>query len=140
MSRFTGVHHVALTVRDVSASAPWYAELLGLVRLQEHRDDQQAMVLFMHPASQLMLSLHQWTIGDQADFDERRVGLDHLALHVASRDELVAWQQRLSERGIVHSPIADVTYGHVLAFRDPDGIQLELFVSPSSFWSHPTAG
>jgi len=139
MSSFKGMHHVALTVRELSVSAPWYADLLGLVRLQDQREGDHAWVLFMHPASQLMLALHEWS-GDRTTFDERRVGLDHLALHVASRDELLGWQDRLDERGIKHSPLADVTYGHVLAFRDPDGIQLEMFVSPSSFWSHPTTG
>lgn len=35
MFRTQGIDHVALAVRDVRASARWYAEVLGLQRLHE---------------------------------------------------------------------------------------------------------
>ncbi|MEM8747104.1 MAG: VOC family protein, partial [Actinomycetota bacterium] len=61
--------------------------------------------------------------------DERRIGLDHLSLNVASTGELRAWADRLEEAGVDHSPIADGEMWDVLVFRDPDGIQLELFAT-----------
>jgi hypothetical protein len=63
------------------------------------------------------------------------VGLDHLAFCVADRQELEAWAQLLSDVGVVHSPIApaiSIPGAAVLVSRDPDNIQLELFVDPSS--------
>ena len=74
-----------------------------------------------------MLGLVEHDQLEEKSFDERRVGLDHLSLNVASSDELVAWQDRLDERGIAHSPIVEGDLWDVLVFRDPDNIQLELF-------------
>ncbi|MFC6934681.1 VOC family protein [Actinomadura yumaensis] len=62
-------------------------------------------------------------------FDHRRTGLDHLAFAVADRAELDAWAKRFAELGIAHSPVAETAFGPVLCFRDPDGVQLELFAT-----------
>ena len=62
-------------------------------------------------------------------FDEARVGLDHLSFGVASRAELERAAALLDERGVPHGEITDLgdAFGlYVLAFRDPDNIQLEL--------------
>lgn len=63
-------------------------------------------------------------------FDERRVGLDHLAFGVTDRDELQKWVTHLDGHGVPHSGIIDAEYGPTVVFRDPDNIQLELFVYP----------
>ena len=44
--------------------------------------------------------------------------------------ELVEWTHRFDELGVRYSPIADVSYGSVLVFRDPDNIQLEMIANP----------
>ena len=62
-------------------------------------------------------------------FDERSCGLDHLSLNVPSRDALDEWVTRLDDREIPHSPVAEGDMWDVLVFRDPDNIQLELFVT-----------
>ena len=64
----------------------------------------------------------------------------HVGLRVASRDDLVAWQEHLEAQGVVRadtadkpltqSPITDAPYGSVLVFRDPDNIQLEFIYAP----------
>jgi len=41
--------------------------------------------------------------------------------------ELEAWVKHLDALGVAHPGIKD---GHILTVRDPDNIQLELFVSP----------
>ena len=69
-------------------------------------------------------------------FDENRVGLDHLAISVASRDELERAVRLLDERGIPHGEITDFKpiYGldfDALFLRDPDNFQLEL-IAPHS--------
>ena len=63
-------------------------------------------------------------------FDEQRVSLDHLAFSVADRDELQRWVTHLEAHGVTHSGILDIGYGPTLVFRDPDNIQLELFMQP----------
>jgi catechol-2,3-dioxygenase len=87
----------------------------------------------MHPAARLTFGLIQHDDGDESEFSEFRVGLDHLALTVDSRDQLVKWVEHLDACGVLHSGISDHPYGSVLVFRDPDNIQLELFVLASNF-------
>lgn len=53
-----------------------------------------------------------------------------MSLLVDSRQELDAWPTHLDRCGVEHTAIADEEYGSVLVFRDPDNIQLELFVNP----------
>ncbi len=48
-------------------------------------------------------------------------------LKVDTRAELEDWLEHFERLGVKHSPIADRDYGSVLCFRDPDGIQLEMF-------------
>jgi catechol 2,3-dioxygenase-like lactoylglutathione lyase family enzyme len=61
-------------------------------------------------------------------FDEDRVGLDHLSFSVATRAELDQAVRLFDERGIPHGEIKTLpSFGiHVLPFRDPDNIQIEL--------------
>jgi hypothetical protein len=40
--------------------------------------------------------------------------------------------EHLDDCGVVHSGIIDATWGATLVFRDPDNIQLELFVDPTA--------
>lgn len=61
-------------------------------------------------------------------FSEQRVGLDHLAFAVADRAELENWITHLDEHGVEHSGIISAHFGDTVVFRDPDHIQLELFL------------
>lgn len=67
--------------------------------------------------------------GDGARFDERSVGLDHLALHVGDLMALEAWECWPSAHDVVHSGIQDIEGGRggsLIVLRDPDNIQIEL--------------
>jgi catechol-2,3-dioxygenase len=75
-----------------------------------------------------VIGLEQHDHNDGSAFDERRVGLDHLAFDVPDRETLDAWVIRLDELGIAHSGITEEEPWDVLVFRDPDNIQLELFL------------
>jgi glyoxylase I family protein len=137
MPEFTGVSHVELTVRDVDRSAAWYELILGMRRLGEFPEYRTPGVLarvdqVMHMATGLTIGLIQHESGEDVEFSEFRVGLDHLAFAVASHDELERWIEHLDDHGVPHSPIHNMPYGWVVVFRDPDNIQLELFaVSPN---------
>ncbi len=127
---FLGIAHVDLTVRNPRGSARWYHEVLGLAILEELEDNGHTMVLMQHPATRITICLGCHPRSPRDLFDERRTGLDHLSFLVADRAELVAWAARLDALGVEHTPVQDVQYGHVLAFRDPDNIALELFARP----------
>jgi catechol 2,3-dioxygenase-like lactoylglutathione lyase family enzyme len=60
-------------------------------------------------------------------FDEDRVGLDHVSFVVNSRTDLDAAATLLDELGVAHGGVKDIGAGHILEFRDPDNIALELF-------------
>ena len=62
-------------------------------------------------------------------FDENRAGLDHLSFSASSRGELERAVRLFDEHGVSHGEIKDLGEALglcVLAFRDPDNIQLEL--------------
>ena len=132
MPDVTGVSHIELTVRDADRSASWYEQVLGMQRMElpeEYRNESVPAreVNMMHPTAGLVLSLIQHESGEDGDFSELRVGLDHLALAVESRSELEKWVADFDGHGVQHSAINDRPCGSVLVFRDPDNIQLELF-------------
>jgi catechol 2,3-dioxygenase-like lactoylglutathione lyase family enzyme len=127
----TGVHHLGLTVRDVDASAAWYQRVLGfeIAGRFEAPDGARRKVFLRHAGFGVRVGLTQHRDGAQESFDETRIGLDHLALVVGSRDELDVWEAQLADAGVTASPIAPantIPGAFVLVFRDPDNIQLEL--------------
>ena len=131
----TGIHHFSITVTDLEASLAWYQRLLGAERVPmkfPHYgcEDTGYGELLVEPHSGVVIGLHTNTGNDGQAFDEARTGLDHVALNVASRDELESWTARLDELGIEHSGIrsGDQPFPFsTVVFRDPDNIQLELF-------------
>lgn len=129
MPAFTSLSHLDLSVTDVERSADWYCEVLGVRRVRRADLDNRIMVVLLHEESGLIIGLNQHhdTVGDR--FDEHRPGLDHVGFGVANRQDLVAWQERLAERGVEHSPVRDSPSGSgaALVFRDPDNIQLEFW-------------
>ncbi|GAA4068739.1 MULTISPECIES: VOC family protein [Actinomadura] len=132
MPRITGLSHLSLSVRDRDASVRWYGDVLGFTPYARLDGDDRLETICVHPAGPTIVGFQQHRDADGAPFDHRRTGLDHLAFAVADLDELRAWQDRLADLGVTHSPIAETDFGHVLCFRDPDGVQLELFaMSPA---------
>jgi catechol 2,3-dioxygenase-like lactoylglutathione lyase family enzyme len=128
MPDFTGVSHVSLSVTDVERSTAWYTDVLGFQLVMPTDAPGLRRVLLAHPGSGLMVALSQHESGSGEAFAETRTGLDHLSFAVPDRDELSAWEDRLKTAGVAFTPIQDEFYGSVLVFRDPDNIQLELFV------------
>ena len=138
MPKFTGVSHVELTVRDADQSATWYERVLCMQLMGEFPDlatpDVAARVVQVrHPPTGMTFGLIQHETGDDADFSELRVGLDHLSLAVDSRDEILRWVDHLDACGVPHSGVHDMPYGSVVVLRDPDNIQLELFALAPDF-------
>lgn len=132
MSDFPGVTHVVITVSDLSQSVPWYQRLIGADPVLD--EDTGPFRHVVWSVGGQLLSLHGFhdgvPSGDQ--FDERRLGLDHVAFGCATRGELEEWATRLEGLGIAHGGIVDASYGSGLSFRDPDNIALEFFAPPGT--------
>ncbi len=123
-----GVHHLALTVTDAARSREFYTKYLGF----NHLMDLGQKVIMSNGT--LILAINPPPDPAQAlpndAFSEHRVGLDHLSFSVGSHADLEAAAALFDADGISHGTINDLgEYGlpiYVMAFRDPDNIQLEL--------------
>jgi glyoxylase I family protein len=120
------VHHLTLTVSDVARSQEFYTRLLGFQVAME----LGPRVLLSNGSAIVAISPPDPERAIRNDrFDENRVGLDHLSFGVGSRDELVQAVRLFDENDVSHGEIKDLGPDlgiYVLAFRDPDNIQLEL--------------
>ena len=128
---FPALNHVALTVRDLGVSGPWYQALIGADPvLDEHTDAGFRHLVWAFDNGTLFgIHQHDREIED-GQFTEFRVGLDHVAFGCASRAELEEWVERLNGLAIAHGDIVDAHYGSGVSFRDPDGNALEFFAPP----------
>lgn len=129
MPAFPPITHVALTVSDLARSVPWYAQLFDAEPVLD--EDTGPFRHVVWAVGSTLVGLHQFPDPQSGEFDERRVGLDHLAFACADRAELERWQARLDELGVAHGGVVDAGYGSGLSFRDPDNIALEFFAPPS---------
>jgi len=128
MATFPPLTHVALTVRDLSVSVPWYEALLDAEPVIDEDTDPDMHHTVYLLGNGTLLGLHQHgTPAPKGQFSEFRVGLDHIAFGCADRGELEKWARRLDELGVDHGDIEDAAYGSGLSFRDPDNIALEFF-------------
>jgi glyoxylase I family protein len=130
------IHHLRLTVTDVQRSREFYTGLLGFDVAAESPPPGDADYDALYPVlwggvvlirGSLLMGLRPVApAGDR--FEEDRVGLDHLSFSVGSRDELDQAVRLFDEHGVPHGEIKTLAgFGiHVLPFRDPDNIQLEL--------------
>jgi glyoxylase I family protein len=120
------VNHIALTVTDRDRSREFYVNVLGFQFVMEFGPkyllSNNSVILALNPAPDPARAI----TNDR--FDESRVGLDHISFNVASHAELEEAVKLFDERGISHGEIKDLGgLGiYVLAFRDPDNIQVEL--------------
>lgn len=129
MAEFPTITHVALTVSDLGRSVPWYEALFGSKPVLDEDTGPFHHVVWL--VGSTLVGLHQFPDpADAGQFDERRVGLDHLAFACSNRKELEAWEARLGELGIANGGVVDAPYGSGLSFRDPDNIALEFFAPP----------
>lgn len=131
MPEFPTITHVALTVRDLNESVPWYEALFGSKPVLD--EDTGPFRHVVWPLGGTLVGLHQFPDPtDAGPFDERRVGLDHLAFACATRKDLQEWEARLNQLGIENGGVVDAPYGSGLSFRDPDNIALEFFAPPGT--------
>ena len=129
MAQFPGLTHVAVTVKDLSVSRPWYEKLFDAKAVLDEDTGPFHHVVWMLDGGTLF-GIHSHAEPDDGDYSELRPGLDHVGFAVANRAALEEWEQKLDGLGIKHGGIVDAPYGSGLSFRDPDNIALELFAPP----------
>lgn len=130
MPHFTGINHIALTVRDLDISERFYCDLLDFMLVLDIGHGR----LCIHRRTGFTIALLHPEGASGETFSPLRTGLDHLGLAAESRDELVQWESRLQAAGVPYSPIQDMPLGYHLNFTDPDGIALE-FQAPNDVYA-----
>ena len=125
MPTISGVSHISLSVSDAEDrrdGGQTYS-------ISPDRSSERQYLRHPHaaPASRTIIEFQQHDGNTGEAFDPRRTGFDHMGFKVETRAALDEWLTRFQQLGITHSPIADHDYGSVLTFKDPDGIQFEMF-------------
>ncbi len=135
--RIEGFGHIDFTVTDSQRSIRWWTDVLGFRLVSTFAKPGFTGWSLWHPSGvPVGLMCHDDRTGDR--FDERTVGLDHLALAVPDRETLEEWVRYLDQLGIAHSGIKDENGGPLITLRDPDNIQVELWAfDPALVVLHP---
>jgi glyoxylase I family protein len=130
LPQITGYHHLNVTVTDVTRSTEWYTEVLGFTKLKEFEKDGFTKVVLVHPGSRTVFGLTGHGAKASGDaFSEFRTGMDHVAFAVKDRTALETWKAHFERLGVTHSEIKPSVMGDLIAFRDPDHIQYEVYAN-----------
>jgi glyoxylase I family protein len=126
-----GLDHVTFTVTDLDRSVDWYRRLFDAQSVSSKREGQTGTEL-VSLENGFVIGLKVQSGAEREDrFDPTRVGLDHIAWWVDSREELEAWLRRADEMGAENSGIVAAPDGLYLNVKDPDGTALEFYVPTS---------
>lgn len=127
MPTFSKVSHISFSCRDNEASARWWSDVFELKELDRARGEGWTAILLIHPETATIVEFQQHEANGGEPFDPTRTGFDHMGFMVDRRSDLETWQAHFERLGVRHTPIVDRDYGSVLTFKDPDGIQFEMF-------------
>ena len=131
--RFDRVGHVVLKVRDLERSVDWYQRVLGLREVGRF-EDKMAFLSWGENHHDVALM----EIGDVEGPVWPEVGMYHFAIRLeGGDDELREALAHLRREGADLAGMSDHTVSHSLYLRDPDGIEIELYVdTPREEWEH----
>jgi glyoxylase I family protein len=124
---FSKVSHISFSATDAEASGAWWARVFDLTELDRTAGDGWKAVLLIHQPTATIIEFQQHDQNRGERFDPARTGFDHMGFKVDDVDALAEWQAHFERLGVEHTPTVHREYGSVLTFRDPDGIQFEMF-------------
>lgn len=122
-----GLRHLALRVRDVTASKRFYCDIFGMTAVWE--PDDATAYLSSGPDN---LALHQHReipVAKEAALDR----LDHLGFLVASRADVYSAAEAVRARGekILQEPREHRDGSHSFYMADPDGNVVQVLFEPN---------
>ena len=138
----TSLHHVVIRVQDPDRSRAFYEKVLGFAFIELpvgpdvtglwRGSPPEGSLLAMQAGDTFVILMPPLEgTPDEDRFDERRIGVDHLACGVDDRGTLEDLVARLRAEGaetagIEHDSVLDKDY---VAFRDPDNVQWEFYMA-----------
>ena len=79
MPELMGISHIDLTVSDCDLAAQWWRDVLGFILVHQLHEATHESRALVHPSGVAVTVMTHNGTADAGAFDERRVGLDHLA-------------------------------------------------------------
>ncbi len=119
-----GIHHIKIPVTDLVRSRAWYERVFELETRMEFRDDHDGVVRGVSYRAKGDFAL---ALREQPDAARGIAGYDPFAIMLRGRADIDHWVTRLDELGVVHGAVTEATIGYILAFDDPDGLQLRFY-------------
>ena len=127
------INHVHIRSADPSASAAWYAEHFGAVKVSEREVMPGTVTVSMDMGSPVRLNISSQPAGSsdtRASAELNRLGLEHFGFDV---EDIAADMARLEAAGVrVVLPITEVAGGAKLSYIEgPDDVLIELVQPPA---------
>jgi glyoxylase I family protein len=127
--RLLGLHHVTIICADLQRTTDFYRDVLGLALVREgvNDDDPDARHFWFgdaHGTAGTLMSFMEYPQMEQA-----KVGVGsvhHVALSVASGEELDAWRDYLRSRGVDCTDVFERGGLRSIYLRDPDQNIIEI--------------
>lgn len=126
------IHHIDITVADLSVSRSFYEQVLPLMGFRRIRDVAEGP---LWAGDRLEVGLQQARRGDANSHDRYSPGLHHLAFSAPDRAAVDHVYRSLVSIGVTildaPAPYEDYCPGYyAVFFSDPDGIKLEYVHTP----------
>ncbi len=137
--------HVALRVRSLAVSVPFYTAVLGLREVARLGSPERAIVGGEMAFLTFGSNHHDLALLESPQvrpFDPQCAGLVHIALRIGNDIEtLRAFRGRLRNQGVAFTRGLDHEVSQSLYLRDPDGLMIEVYVDadPALWASRPAA-
>jgi glyoxylase I family protein len=127
--RLLGLHHVTVICADLQRTTAFYRDVLGLALVREgvNDDDPDARHFWfgdVHATAGTLLSFMEYP-----EMQPGKVGVGsvhHIALSVASGEELDAWRDYLRSRDVDCTDVFERGGLRSIYLRDPDGTIVEI--------------
>jgi glyoxylase I family protein len=125
MSKNPTFNHINLTVGDPARTNAFYRDVLGF----ETTTDDWGFSFSVGDVMVYVYAARKPLANDR--FSEERIGLDHLSFTSPDRASLDAMAAKLIAAGVDTKGVEvfEPTGNYYIAFRDPDNMQLEFWLS-----------
>lgn len=127
---YTGINHLALVTADMTATIHFWRDLLGM-RLVAGLGRPGYRHYFFEISPHDLISFFEWPESEKVPEKDHGVpakgpvSFDHVAIGVASDDDLFAIADRLAAAGIWVSEVIDHGFIHSIYSFDPNNIPIE---------------
>lgn len=120
------LHHVALTIKNLTISIPFYENNFGFKEVKRFRRDDMGATGVMLEGENVMIELWQFDVFKEGAKEDLSVGgLRHIAFTV---DDVEALHKIFTEKGINCGKTKTGASGGIyFFFSDPDGNDIEIY-------------